>query len=142
MSGLGLESFMEGWSLNEGSGSMKKGSSMNAMRSTRGGAGMPGGLGQGITSSVGGRGSASFFLLLMFFFGKELTPILWHRRDPGPRPAYTLRALVSVVYPCADIPPLNHSIFVCSQSVVRVASCVGPPRRATAVLRPGRLTRE
>jgi hypothetical protein len=52
MSGLGLESFMEGWSLNEGGGSFKKGSSMNAMRSApRGGTGTPGGVGRGIKSS-------------------------------------------------------------------------------------------
>ena len=71
MSGLGLESLMEGWSLNEGSGSLKKGSSMNAMRSARGDMGTAGGkLGGGIKSSVGGR----FSFPKVFFF------LRWTRR--------------------------------------------------------------
>ena len=69
MSGLGLESLMEGWSLNEGSGSLKKGSSMNAMRSARGDMGTAGGkLGGGIKSSVGGRFS---FPKVFFFFALD-----------------------------------------------------------------------
>lgn len=60
MSGPGLESLMEGWSLNDGIGALKKGSSMNAMRSSRGGMGTAGGHGGGIRSSVGGT-KYSFF---------------------------------------------------------------------------------
>ena len=79
---------MEGWSLNEGSGSLKKGSSMNAMRSARVGMGTPGGLGGGIKSSVRERESARFscsFPTLLFFvqnvIGGRLSTSVRHSRD-------------------------------------------------------------